>query len=51
MRLHRATLLRTCAALLVTGGGVAAVAAPSSAATSTDPLAPVTQHLEKDVRF
>lgn len=45
MRLHRTTLLRTCAALLVAGGGLAAVAAPSSAATSTDPLAPVTQPL------
>ena len=45
MRLHRTTLLRTCAALLVAGGGLAAVAAPSQAATGTDPLAPVTQPL------
>ncbi|MFC8500925.1 hypothetical protein ACFUC1_01100 [Pedococcus sp. NPDC057267] len=45
MRLHRATFLRTCAALLVAGGGLAAVAAPSHAATRTDPLAPVTQPL------
>ena len=45
MRLHRTTLLRTCGALLVAGGGLAAVAAPSQAATGTDPLAPVTQQL------
>lgn len=45
MRLHRTTLLRTCAALLVAGGGLAAVAAPSQAAPATDPLGPVTQPL------
>lgn len=45
MRLHRTSLLRGCAALLVAGGTLAAVAGPSRAEGLTDPLAPVTQPL------